>query len=152
MILIVLTDSRQKDPDNSNIAYRESTKESRQFQYYLQTVDKGIPTLPILPADSRQKYSDDYNIPYRQSANVSRHNAKFPTDSRQKYSDDSNITHRQSTKVSRQFQYYLQTVDKGIPTLPILPADSRQNIPTIIIFPTDSRQKYPDDSNITYRQ
>ena len=152
MILIVLTDSRQKYPDNSNIAYRESTKESRQFQYYLQTVDKGIPTLPILPADSRQKYSDDYNIPYRQSANVSRHNAKFPTDSRQKYPDDSNITHRQSTKVSRQFQYYLQTVDKGIPTLPILPADSRQNIPTIIIFPTDSRQKYPDDSNITYRQ
>jgi uncharacterized short protein YbdD (DUF466 family) len=79
-----------------------------------------------------------HNIPYRQSANVSRHNANFPTDSRQKYPDNSNITYRQSTKVSRHFQYYLQTVDK--------------NIPTIIIFPTDSRQKYPDDSIITYRQ
>ena len=65
MILILLTDSRQKYPDNSNIAYRESTKVSQQFQYYLQTVDKGIPTLSILPADSRHKYSDDYNIPYR---------------------------------------------------------------------------------------
>ena len=39
-ILILLIDSRQKYTDNSNITYRQSTKVSRHFQYYLQTIDK----------------------------------------------------------------------------------------------------------------
>jgi hypothetical protein len=122
-ILILLIDSRQKYPDNSNITYRESTKVSRRFQYSLQTVEKSIPTILILLTESTK---------------VSRHILILPTGCRQNYPDDSNITYRQSTKVSRQFQYCLQRVDKRIPTIPILP--------------TDSRQRYPDTSNITCRQ
>jgi paraquat-inducible protein B len=124
-------------PDDSNITHRQSTKVSRQFQYYLQTVDKGIPTLPILPADNRQ------NIPTI---------IIFPTDSRQKYPDNSNITYRESTKVSRRFQYTLQAVEKSIPTILILLTESTKVSRHISILPTGCRQNYPDDSNITYRQ